>query len=77
MLCLLFVLSAYFEIAEYVSFSLINVLTFNFGSSFAAKASKSVVFPELGGPKSNAILNRRKWEHYILVLKALANYLYE
>jgi len=39
---------------------LINVLTFNFWSSFLAKANRSVVFPELGGPKSNVILKEKK-----------------
>jgi len=46
-------------------FSLMPAPTFNFGSSLAARANNSVVFPELGGPKSNVILNRRKWKHYI------------
>jgi len=45
-------------------FLLFDGPTFNFGSSLAAKANNSVVFPELGGPKSNVILNRRKWRHY-------------
>lgn len=31
-------------------------LTFKVGSSFPAKASNKVVFPELGGPRSNVIL---------------------
>lgn len=30
--------------------------TLRLGSSFPAKASSNVVFPELGGPKSNVIL---------------------
>jgi hypothetical protein len=30
-----------------------TLFTFKFGSSFPAKANKSVVFPELGGPNSN------------------------
>ena len=32
------------------------VFTFRSGSSFPDKANKSVVFPELGGPNSNVIL---------------------
>ena len=32
------------------------IFTFRSGSSFPAKANKSVVFPELGGPNSNVIL---------------------
>lgn len=35
------------------------LLTFNSGSSFPAKASNSVVFPELGGPKSSVILQNQ------------------
>ena len=46
-----------------------NVLTFNFGSSFPAKANRSVVFPELGGPKSNVILKRTKLKHVIILIK--------
>jgi hypothetical protein len=48
-----------------------NVITFNVGSSFPAKANRSVVFPELGGPKSNAILKRTKLKHVILVQELL------
>jgi len=43
---------------------LFDAPTFNFGSSLAANANNSVVFLELGGPKSNVILNRKKWKHY-------------
>jgi len=50
---------------------LLNVPTFNFGSSFPAKANRSVVFPELGGPKSNVILKRTNLKHLILVQEAL------
>lgn len=34
----------------------IAFLTFRSESSFPARANSSVVFPELGGPKSNVIL---------------------
>ena len=37
----------------------ISILTLRSLSSFPAKAKSSVVFPELGGPKSNVILPRR------------------
>jgi hypothetical protein len=33
-----------------------KLITFKLGSTFPAKAKRSVVFPELGGPKSNVIL---------------------
>ena len=33
--------------------AVISLFTFKFGSSFPAKANKSVVFPELGRPYSN------------------------
>jgi len=47
-----------------------KIITFSFGSSFPAKANRSVVFPELGGPKSNVILkNKKRKNRVILVLQ--------
>lgn len=41
---------------EYVSFKKYKKYTLSSLSSFPAKANNNVVFPELGGPKSNVIL---------------------